>query len=121
MYRGMGAVPDPLSAKAGNGLHRHVEACRFLRMGRSSAPPVNGKVLRRARLSKFMSQADVIRLCAERGVVIDQGNLSKIECGRIKWPALRVIPVLAEVVGLKTDELFAPAEPGDDEDEDEAA
>lgn len=79
---------------------------------------MNGKVLLRARLRKFMSQADVLRECAERGVVIDQGNLSKIERGLIKWPSLRVIPVLAEVVGLKTDELFA-ADPEEDSDEDE--
>jgi len=97
-------------------------------MGRSSAPPVNGKVLRRARLGKFMSQADVLRECAERGVVIDQGNLSKIERGLIKWPALRVIPVLADVVGLKAADLFKAddlftAEPGggSGDDESEAA
>ena len=92
-------------------------------MGRSSAPPINGKVLLRARLGKFMSQADVLRGCAERGVVIDQGNLSKIERGLIKWPALRVIPVLADVVGLKAEELFAaePGDAGDEDDESEAA
>jgi transcriptional regulator with XRE-family HTH domain len=86
-------------------------------MGRSSAPPVNGKVLRRARLGKFMSQSDVLRELDARGVTLDQGNLSKIERGLIKWPALRVIPALAEVVGLTTDELFAadPQDGGSDE------
>jgi len=75
-------------------------------MGRSSLPPINGKVIRRARLAKFLSQPDVLRLCAERGVILDQGNLSRIERGLVKWPAPRAIPVLAEVVGLTTDDLF---------------
>jgi transcriptional regulator with XRE-family HTH domain len=67
-----------------------------------------------------MSQADVLRACVARGVILDQGNLSKIERGTIKWPSLHIIPVLAEVVGLTTDELLAPEPAPEDTDEDGA-
>jgi transcriptional regulator with XRE-family HTH domain len=84
-------------------------------MGQSSGiPPINGKALRRARVARFMSQADVLRACAERGIIIDHGNLSKMENGLIRRPRPRIIPVLAEVVGLKPEDLFAD-EPDDDE------
>jgi transcriptional regulator with XRE-family HTH domain len=75
-------------------------------MGRTSARPIKGHLLREARIAKFMSQADVTRKCAERGLVLDHTNLSKIERGLIRWPALRAIPVLAEVLGLDVEELF---------------
>jgi transcriptional regulator with XRE-family HTH domain len=75
-------------------------------MGRTSARPIKGEMLREARLRKFMSQADVLRGCAERGLALDQTNLSKIERGRIRWPALRVIPVLADVLGIDVEDLF---------------
>lgn len=75
-------------------------------MGRTSARPIRGQMLREARLRKFMSQADVLRGCAERGLALDQTHLSKIERGLIKWPALRTIPVLADVLGIDVEELF---------------
>lgn len=84
-------------------------------MGQSSGiPPINGKVLRAARIARFMSQADVLRACAERGVVIDHGNLSKMETGRIRRPRPQIIPVLAAAVGLTPMELCA-ADPDDEE------
>jgi transcriptional regulator with XRE-family HTH domain len=90
-------------------------------MGRSNGlAPVNGKALREARIGKFMSQADVLRACVARGVVLDQGNLSRIERGTVRWPAPSIIPVLAEVVGLTTDELLAPAPEGASATEDAA-
>lgn len=82
-------------------------------MGRSSAPPLDGDVILRARLGKFMTQDDVIRGCAERGFDLGQGTLSKIENGRIRWPAIRLIPILADVLGIDASRMFA--------DEDEAA
>jgi transcriptional regulator with XRE-family HTH domain len=79
-------------------------------MGRTSAPPVNGEVLREARIRKLMSQADVQRECAERGLDLGQDNLSKIERGLIKWPAMRKLPVLAAVLGIEVEAMFAPGE-----------
>lgn len=76
-------------------------------MGRTSAPPIKGDVIRAARIAKCMSQSDVQQACAERGLLIGQYQLSKIETGAIKWPALRNLPVLAEVLGLTVEELFA--------------
>lgn len=57
-----------------------------------------------------MSQSDVQQACAERGLIIGQHHLSKIETGAIKWPALRNLPVLADVLGLTVEELFAEEE-----------
>jgi transcriptional regulator with XRE-family HTH domain len=76
-------------------------------MGRTSAPPLSKEAVRAARLAKFMSQDDVCRACTERGAPLDQGNLSKIENGHITRPSLRLIPVLADVLGKKPEELFA--------------
>lgn len=54
-----------------------------------------------------MLQTDVIEECAKRGVAIDQGNLSKIERGVIKWPAPKVVAALADVLSLETSEIYA--------------
>ena len=78
-------------------------------MGRSSFPPVNGETIRQARLGKYLSQGDVQKLCAERGVEVDRGNLSRIERGIAKWPAPKSLPVLAAVLGLELDEIFEEA------------
>jgi transcriptional regulator with XRE-family HTH domain len=75
-------------------------------MGRTSAPPLDGEAIRRARLRKFLSQAEVAEQCAQRGVKIDRSGLSLIETGIVKRPALKVIPVLAEVLGLDPEEMF---------------
>ena len=77
-------------------------------MGRTSAPPVNGGFLREARIRKLMSLADVQRECAERGLDLGADNLSKIERGVVKWPAMRKLPVLAEVLGIDVEDMFAP-------------
>jgi transcriptional regulator with XRE-family HTH domain len=79
-------------------------------MGRTSAPPIKGEILREARIAKFMSQADVARECAERGLTLDPTNLSKIERGLIRWPAMRAVPILAEVLGVDVKELFGDEE-----------
>ena len=65
-----------------------------------------------------MTQAEVCQACAERGWNIADTNLSRIENGRLKWPALRGIPVLAEVLGVEVDDLF---EAEDDEPDRKAA
>lgn len=53
-----------------------------------------------------MTQAEVCQACADRGYKLDAGNLSRIETGLIRWPALRGLPVIAEVLGLDVDDLF---------------
>jgi hypothetical protein len=99
----IGSLPD----NAGIGLHLHADAGTFFTMGRTSAPPIKGELLLEARLRKCMSQADVQQACAERGLVIGQYQISKIERGVIRWPALRILPVLADVLGFDgVDELF---------------
>jgi len=75
-------------------------------MGRTSAPPIRGEILREARIRKCMSQADVTRECAERGLTLGEANLSRIERGLIRWPALRTIPILAAVLDVDVDDLF---------------
>ena len=83
-------------------------------MGKSGAPPIDGARIKRERLRLRMTQAEVCQACAERGYKLDDGNLSRMETGRIKWPALRGIPVLAEVLGVEVEDLF---EAEDDEPE----
>lgn len=75
-------------------------------MGSTSAPPLNGDLIRRARLDKFMTQPEVCEKCAERGLAISPSAISRIESGDVKRPALRVIPVLAEVLGLDVKDMF---------------
>lgn len=79
-------------------------------MGRSSAPPVNKDTVRAARIGKFLTQADVQRQCADLGVIVEQSTISKIENGAVSWPAPRLLPVLAEVLGLEVKALFLPPE-----------
>lgn len=79
-------------------------------MGRTSAPPLKEGLLRQARLRKRMQQNDVLHACAERGLVIGQYHLSKLETGAIKWPSLRILTVLADVLDLEYDDLFETEE-----------
>jgi len=79
-------------------------------MGRSSAPPINGEVVRQARLRKRLSQHELGQLCATHGYALDQGSISRIESGHIKWPSPRSLPPLAAALGLKVDDLLSPAE-----------
>ena len=79
-------------------------------MGRSSAPPVSGEFVRQRRLLKCLTQADVARECSERGYWMDQSYVSRIEGGEIRWPALKALPVLAEVLDVEVTDLFSAAE-----------
>ena len=74
-------------------------------MGRSSAPPLNGNLIRQARKEKGMTQAQVAAACAERGQWVDQARISRIENGGVKW-RLKCLPVIAEVLDLDEDDLF---------------
>ena len=82
------------------------DACSLVFMGKSSAPPIDGKRIRRERLRLRMTQVEMCQACAERGYKLAEGNLSRIENGLIKWPALRGLPVIAEVLGVEVDDLW---------------
>ncbi len=75
-------------------------------MGRSSAPPLNGKLIQKARLRMRLTQAELGRKCAEHGHELDQAYISRIENGQIRWPTLKCLPVIAEVLGVEVDDLF---------------
>lgn len=80
-------------------------------MGRSSAPPLDGEAIRRARLRKFLTQAEVAgavaQQCSELGIKFDRSGLSRIESGRVKRPVPKLVPVLAGVLGMEVGEMFA--------------
>lgn len=82
-------------------------------MNRSS-PTINGEILYQARMRLGYSQADIERLTALQGCRVDNSNLSKMERGLILWrrPSKRRDPrarlVLASVLGITAEELFAP-------------
>lgn len=74
-----------------------------------SAPPLAEGVVLAARLAKFMSRADVLKELAKRGITMDASNLSRIENNKIRWPAPRVIPALAEVLDLEPEQMIEKA------------
>lgn len=75
-------------------------------MGKTNAPPLDGGVIRRARLGRFLTQQEVAEQCAALGVKIDRSGISQIESGYVKWPSLKVIPAIAQVLGLDVGEMF---------------
>lgn len=95
-------------------------------MGRTSAPPLDGEAIRRARLGKFLTQAEVAAqvsaLTAADDIKFDRSGLSLIEAGRVERPSLKVVRALAAVLELEPDEMFkAESDPEEDDDESEAA
>ncbi len=82
-------------------------------MGKTSAPPLDGEAIRRARHRRFLTQAEVAgavqEQCAELGIKFDRSGLSMIESGRVKRPSLKVVRALAGVLGLEPDEMFKEA------------
>jgi transcriptional regulator with XRE-family HTH domain len=79
-------------------------------MGRTSAPPLDGQTIRQARLRGFMTQAEVAEKvaeqCAAHDIKFDRSSLSLIENGRLRWPHPKVVPVLAEVLGMTADQMY---------------
>jgi transcriptional regulator with XRE-family HTH domain len=71
-------------------------------------PPLNGEVIREARLRKGLTQEEVQDECARRGRRVY--NISRMENGEIRWPTPRILPVLAAVLDLQVGELFAEVE-----------
>lgn len=87
-------------------------------MGKSTAPPLAGPAIRKARHGKFMTQAEVAGQVAELvkpdGIRFDRSSLSLIESGDVKRPHPKVVGALAHVLGLEADEIY-------DDEEAEAA
>ena len=52
----------------------------------------------------------MIRELRKRDITIDESHLSRIENNKVRWPALRMIPALAEVLGLKPEDMFEDEE-----------
>ena len=90
-------------------------------MGKTNAPPLDGKAIRRARLRLFLTQAEVAeqvaRICEAHDIKFDRSNLSYIESGSVKRPSLKVVRALSEVLDLKADEIYAAEGDGGDEAE----
>ena len=76
----------------------------------STAITVSGRVLLRGRLRKGLTLRDLSARCAELGSPINYSFLSRIERG-ISQPSARVLPVLAEALGLEVDDLLAEVNP----------
>jgi transcriptional regulator with XRE-family HTH domain len=95
-------------------------------MGRTSAPPLDGEAIRRARLRKFLTQAEVAAQVyahvSAHDIKFDRSGLSMIESGDVKRPSLKVVRALAVVLELNADEMFkAEDDPDEDDEESEAA
>jgi transcriptional regulator with XRE-family HTH domain len=71
-------------------------------------PPINGKVLARARLGKGLTQAQVAAQVKAAGRYMDDSRVSKLEGGNLPYPSPALRPVLARVYGLTEDEMTAP-------------
>ncbi len=76
-------------------------------MWRPIAPPLDGEVIRQARIRKFLTQQEVAGRLAELGVWIDRSTVSNIENGKTRYPPVKVIPALAQVLGLEVEEMYA--------------
>ena len=87
-------------------------------MGKTSAPPLNGEAIRQARVRRFLTQSEVQEQCAALGVDFERSGLSYIENGKVKRPSLKVVRVLAQVLGMEADEMFK-AEDGEEDGGDE--
>lgn len=76
-------------------------------MWRPMTPPLDGEVIRQARTRQFLSQQEVTDRLAGLGVWIDRSTLSNIENGKTRYPPPKMIPVLARVLGLEVEEMYA--------------
>jgi hypothetical protein len=94
----------PLHINTDSLLCPHVFTCKFACMKPPRRPPVNPEVIREARLRKGMTQEQVQDECHRLGRRVY--NLSRMESGELKWPSPQALPVLAEALGLKVDDLF---------------
>ena len=74
---------------------------------RTNRAPVNGELIRAARIRKGMTLEEVQQECARRGVPV--WNLSRMENGDLKWPHPRVIAIVADVLELDPDKMLGKA------------
>jgi len=90
-------------------------------MGKTSAPPLDGKAIRQARLRLFLTQAEVAEQIAALGVPFDRSGMSFIESGYVKRPRLKVVRALSQVLGMEADALFKADDGSDSKGDDEEA
>lgn len=96
-------------------------------MGRNYAPPLNAKVIRKARVTRFLSQValaeQVAKIVAVHGIRFDHSSVSLIENGRVKHPNPRVAEALSQVLSIDPEDMFLLGDAGDtaEDDEPEAA
>jgi len=94
-------------------------------MGKTTAPPLDGEAIRRARHGKFMTQAEVAsqvaELCAPDGIKFDRSSLSLIESGDVKRPNLKVVRALAAVLDMEAAGIFKAGTESEDGDEEAEA
>jgi len=69
--------------------------------------PIDSAELMRARVRKGWTLRDVTERCKDAGTKVDFGNLARYEKGDIR-PTPPVLKVLAEVLGVSTDDLLIP-------------
>ena len=74
----------------------------------STAITISGQVILRGRLRKGMTLRDLSARCRSLGAPIDYSFLSRIERG-LSQPTPRVLPALAEALGIEVDDLFTSA------------
>lgn len=69
--------------------------------------PINPAELMRARVRKGWTLRDVTDRCKAAGTNVDFSNLARYEKGTFR-PSPPVLKVLAEVLGVSTDDLLVP-------------
>lgn len=72
--------------------------------------PLDALAIRQGRIRNWMTQAEVAERVTNLGVEFDRSTLSNIENGKTRYPAVKVIPALAQVLGLEVAEMFKAGE-----------
>lgn len=82
-----------------------------VRLGALDYPTMNvyfGPRVKAAREAIGMTQPELADLVRQRGISVAEGEISRIERGAVKNPALQKVVAIAIALGTTTDELLAP-------------
>ncbi len=93
-----------------------------VRLGGLDYPTMNvyfGSRVKAAREAIGMTQPELADLVRKRGISVAEGEISRIERGAVKNPALQKVVAIAMALGATTDELLSPM--GEDGPETSAA
>jgi transcriptional regulator with XRE-family HTH domain len=69
---------------------------------------INGRALYEARMRLGLTQAQVSELMREAGAHMDDSRVSKLELGKHRRPNPRLRAVLAQVLHLTDEQMYAP-------------